>query len=215
MSNQISRIKINKYFIRRVLIVILIIVLGFLGYIVINDSNNSNSYRKIYNIEVNKKTLREIGEDLNIQEVEYKWGGLLRGGNKPQRLVIHHAAADNLSPEEIHKMHLDRGWSGIGYHFYIRSDGTIYRGRDENKVGSHVAGNNTNTLGICLEGNFQESGVSKKQLDALLNLGIYLCLKYDISDILKHNDLLATECPGRFFPFDSIKFAIIEKIKEK
>ncbi len=208
-------IKINKYFIRRIIILIIIVILGFLGYITIINSNNSNSYKRIYNIEVNKKTLREMEENLNIQEVKYKWGGFLRGGNKPQRLVIHHAAAENLSPEEIHEMHLGRGWSGIGYHFYIRSDGTVYRGRDENKVGSHVAGNNTNTLGICLEGNFQENGVSKKQLDTLLNLGTYLCLKYDISDILKHNDLFATECPGRLFPFDSIKFAIIEKIKEK
>ena len=182
---------------------------------VINNSNNSNSYKKIYNIEVNKKTLKEMKENLDIQEVSYEWGGLLISRNKPQRLVIHHAAAENLSPEEIHQMHLDRGWSGIGYHFYIRSDGTIYKGRDENKVGSHVAGNNTNTLGICLEGNFEENGVSKKQLEALLNLSTYLCLKYDISDILKHNDLLATECPGKLFPFESIKYAIIENIKNR
>lgn len=208
------RIKLNKYLIRRVLVIFFVIILGFLGYIVINNSNNNNSYKKIYDIQINKKILKEMENNLDIQEVQYQWEGLLISRNKPERLVIHHAAAENLSPEEIHQMHLDRGWSGIGYHFYIRSDGTIYRGRDENKVGSHVAGNNTNTLGICLEGNFEENGVSKEQLEALLNLSTYLCLKYDISDILKHNDLLATECPGRLFPFESIKYAIIEKIKD-
>ena len=213
MSNIKGRL--NKYLIRKVLIVFLVIILGILGYMVIDNSNNSNSYKRIYNVEISKKTLREMEENLDIQEVDYQWGGLLISRNKPQRLVIHHAAAENLSPEEIHQMHLDRGWSGIGYHFYIRSDGTIYRGRDENKVGSHVAGNNTNTLGICLEGNFEENGVSKKQLEALLNLSTYLCLKYDIYDILKHNDLLATECPGKLFPFESIKYAIIEKIKDR
>ena len=46
-----------------------------------------------------------------------------------------------------------------------------------------------------------------------MNLATYLTLKYDISDIVRHNDLGVTECPGKLFPFESIKNSIIEKIK--
>ena len=215
MKNKIVKGRLNKYLIRRILIGIFVAILGVVCCLFIKDLNSNNSYKKIYNVKVGKKELKEMKNSLNIQEVDYKWGGMLVSANNPKKLVIHHAAAENLSPEKIHEMHLSRGWSGIGYHFYIRSDGTIYRGRDENKIGSHVYGNNKDTLGICLEGNFEENGVPKEQLDALINLGTYLSLKYNISDILRHNDLGSTECPGKLFPFTSTKDLIIENIKSK
>ena len=30
-----------------------------------------------------------------------------------------------------------RGWSDIGYHFYIELDGTIKKGRDIDRIGAH------------------------------------------------------------------------------
>ena len=70
-----------------------------------------------------------------------------------------------------------------------------------NKIGSHVYGNNTDTLGICLEGNFEEKGVPREQLEALVNLATYLTLKYDISDIVRHNDLGVTRVSGKTISF--------------
>lgn len=209
----IRKIKINKSIKINALMFFIIIISVILGWNLAKKLNEVDSYKKIYNVKVSKKEIEKMKENLNIQEIDYQWANILVVGNNPKELVFHHAAAENLSPEEVHSMHINKGWSGIGYHFYIRSDGTIYKGRDANKIGSHVYGHNKNTLGICLEGNFEEKGISEKQLEALINLGTYLSLKYDIVDILKHNDLGSTECPGKLFPFESAKNSIINRIK--
>jgi len=70
-----------------------------------------------------------------------------------QRIILHHAAAQNCSAEDIHRWHLNNGWSGAGYHFLVRKDGKVYRLRPEDKVGAHAYGSNNNSLGICFEGN--------------------------------------------------------------
>lgn len=210
---KINEIKINKDLKIKILVAFIIIAFGIFAFGLIKKLNKPNSYKKIYDVRINNKDIEKIEKSLNIQEIDYEWANILVVGNEPKELVFHHAAAENLSPEEVHAIHVDRGWSGIGYHFYIRSDGSIYKGRDANKIGSHVYGHNKNTLGICLEGNFEEKGVSDKQLEAAINLGTYLSLKYDIVEILKHNDLGSTECPGKLFPFESVKNSIIDKIK--
>lgn len=53
---------------------------------------------------------------------------------------------------EIDRWHRANGWSGIGYHFVIDRDGTLVPGRDLGKVGAHVKGHNTGTIGVCLLG---------------------------------------------------------------
>jgi len=47
--------------------------------------------------------------------------------------------------------HLARGFSDIGYHWIVDKDGNIIKGRDENIIGSHVAGHNTGSLGIAYD----------------------------------------------------------------
>lgn len=46
-----------------------------------------------------------------------------------------------------------RGWSDIGYHYFIETDGSIKAGRPESRVGAHVRGHNLYTLGVCVAGN--------------------------------------------------------------
>lgn len=60
--------------------------------------------------------------------------------NKTEQIVLHHSGVTVLqSVETIHNYHKNtNGWSGIGYHFYVRKDGKIYRGRPENTVGAHA-----------------------------------------------------------------------------
>ena len=47
--------------------------------------------------------------------------------------------------------HLARGFSDIGYHWIVDKDGNVIKGRDENIIGSHVAGHNTGSLGIAYD----------------------------------------------------------------
>ena len=45
-----------------------------------------------------------------------------------------------------------RGWSDIGYHYYIKLDGSLHEGRPLSRVGSHCKGHNTGSIGVCFEG---------------------------------------------------------------
>ena len=121
-----------------------------------------------------------------------------------QRIILHHAAAQNCSAEDIHRWHLNNGWSGAGYHFLVRKDGKVYRLRPEDKVGAHAYGSNNNSLGICFEGNYMEEDMPEAQKEAGKELVAYLKNKYKISTVQKHKDVCVTSCPGDKFPFDQI-----------
>tara|TARA_R110000851_G_scaffold125539_5_gene256495 strand:- start:7 stop:378 length:372 start_codon:yes stop_codon:yes gene_type:complete len=60
--------------------------------------------------------------------------------------------------ERVKKWHLQRGWSDIGYHYYITRDGKIHKGRNLSTIGAHVRGYNKTSIGICYEGGIDESG---------------------------------------------------------
>jgi len=73
--------------------------------------------------------------------------------------VIHWSATyldQDIGSEEIHGWHRQRGFSGIGYHYVIRRDGTIERGRPINITGAHAKANGHNNLsiGVCLVGGY-------------------------------------------------------------
>lgn len=127
--------------------------------------------------------------------------------NKTEQLVLHHSGVTVLqSVEVIHNYHKNtKGWSGIGYHFYVRKDGTIYRGRPENTVGAHAVGANYNSIGICFEGDFEKEIMGQAQLKAGQELITYLKSKYNISTVKRHKDVDTTECPGKNFPFEKMK----------
>lgn len=121
-----------------------------------------------------------------------------------ERIIIHHADAKNCSAEDIHRWHLNNGWSGAGYHFLVRKDGTIYRLRPEEKVGAHAYGANYNSLGICFEGDYMQEDMTEAQKEAGKELVAYLKNKYNITTVQAHRDVCATSCPGDKFPFDEI-----------
>lgn len=171
------------------------------------------SYREIYNKKLSENEIEELREEINIQNIQYKWKEELENNNEPIILIYHHTAIKNISPLEIDELHKNKGWNGIGYHYYIRKDGSIYTGRDEESVGSHTKGYNKVSIGVCLEGNFEEEYLTESQMKSLEQLSVYLCLKYDIKDILPHRELGKTLCPGKNFPMEEIKTAVIEEIK--
>ena len=121
-----------------------------------------------------------------------------------ERIILHHAAAQNCSAEDIHRWHLNNGWSGAGYHFFVRKDGKVYRLRPEEKVGAHAYGANYNSLGICFEGDYMQEDMTEAQKEAGKELVAYLKNKYKISTVQAHRDVCATSCPGNKFPFDEI-----------
>lgn len=94
------------------------------------------------------------------------------------------------------------GWSDIGYHYVIRRDGTVERGRPDEKVGAHVHGHNENSLGICMVGGMAESGrddcnFAFLQYEALYELVKTLKETYPEAKVLGHRDAMAVtkSCP--------------------
>ena len=121
-----------------------------------------------------------------------------------KRIILHHAAAKKCSAEDIHRWHLNNGWSGAGYHFLVRKDGTIYRLRPEDKVGAHAYGANYDSLGICFEGDYKEEIMQEEEIKAGRELVNFLKNKYGINTVQVHKNVNATNCPGDNFPFDQI-----------
>ena len=78
--------------------------------------------------------------------------------------IVIHCSASNLEKHDnaatIDLWHKRRGWKGIGYHWFIRSDGKLETGRpidadpylDADEQGAHVLGYNRDYLGVCLHG---------------------------------------------------------------
>lgn len=122
------------------------------------------------------------------------------------RIILHHSGVSVLqSIEVIHNYHKNTNkWAGIGYHFYVRKDGSIYRGRPEEMIGAHAYGANSDSIGICAEGNFNEETMSDIQKNAIKELVAYLKEKYNITKVQRHSDTIATTCPGKNYPFDDI-----------
>ena len=74
--------------------------------------------------------------------------------------IVIHCSATKVSQEwsvdRIRRSHINRGFSDIGYHYYITKDGKIHNGRDIAKNGAHVKGHNLASIGVCYEGGLNE-----------------------------------------------------------
>ena len=103
---------------------------------------------------------------------------------------------------EVRRWHLDRGWSDIGYHYLIDRDGSIAAGRPLERVGAHVQGHNTGSVGIALfggkggvaDGMFEDS-YTPAQDKALRGLIGRLKAVYPITQISGHNEYANKACP--------------------
>ena len=91
---------------------------------------------------------------------------------KINKIILHCSysefpADDNI--EVIRQWHLEKGWSDVGYHFFIRKSGLIDKGRDLDIVGAHVAGHNNDSIGICLHGKTNFTTSQFLSLEKLIN----------------------------------------------
>ena len=141
-------------------------------------------------------------------------GGFVRRGSTDE-IILHHAEAKSASVEEVNRWHLERGWTGIGYHFYIRKDGKVYRGRPEWAVGAHAQGHNSRSVGICVEGSYMTETMPKAQFDALVGLVREEMAKYPGAKVLRHRDVNSTDCPGTNYPWEALLAALSSGKKEE
>ncbi|MDE1463814.1 N-acetylmuramoyl-L-alanine amidase [Spartinivicinus poritis] len=105
------------------------------------------------------------------------------------KLIVHCSDTPDsrdVSAADIHRWHLEQGWSGIGYHKIIKRDGTIENGRPEYWYGAHVKDHNLDSLGICLIGRKHYTNQQMQTLYDQLKLWLK---KYPKAKIYGHRDL--------------------------
>lgn len=121
------------------------------------------------------------------------------------KIIIHCAATKpsmDIGVDEIRGWHVnERGWSDIGYHYVIRKDGTIEKGRDVNRAGAHARGHNASSIGICLVGGLSDDNkavndFNHDQMSTLRKLVGELSHKHKINDIIGHNEVSSKTCPN-------------------
>ncbi len=136
-------------------------------------------------------------------------------------IVLHHTASSRGSVESINEAHLQRRdkngnhWMGIGYHFVVGNgngmgDGEIeptFRWRQQLQ-GAHAGEDehNKHGIGIAVVGNFDLGPPSPAQIASVRRLIRVLRVRYGIetANIIRHSDIKATACPGKYFPMDEI-----------
>jgi len=136
-------------------------------------------------------------------------------------IVLHHSATTSGSVESIHSVHQQRRdsagkpWLGIGYHFVIGNG----RGMPDGEIqatfrwleqlhGAHAGDRtyNNHGIGICLIGNFEDDAPTPAQMQSLQKLVTLLQETFHLGDdqVLGHNKVKATACPGRHLLMEDV-----------
>lgn len=123
---------------------------------------------------------------------------------KIKKVVVHcTASSDSLDIgfREIDEWHRQRGFlsdTGIscGYHWIIRRNGSVEKGRPESETGAHAQGHNHDSIGVVWVGEKQIGFNQYKQLLRVLR-GIIDLYDIDIMNVLGHNELpdVKKACP--------------------
>jgi len=118
-------------------------------------------------------------------------------------IIIHCSAvmpSQTSSVEQINEWHLQRGWNGVGYHYVIRRDGDIEKGRPLEVVGAHCLNYNLHSIGVCYEGGLDAQGRpadtrTASQKKAMRQLLKSLRKSYPKAKIAGHNAFSNKACP--------------------
>lgn len=113
-------------------------------------------------------------------------------------IVVHCAATTptmDIGIETIAEWHKARGFKTVGYHYFIKRDGTRQAGRQINEIGAHVVGYNHNSVGVCMAGGVAadkvtpEANFTKEQWTTLHITLQELHAEFPRAVIVGHHDL--------------------------
>lgn len=130
---------------------------------------------------------------------------LTQNRKKTDFIAIHCSATkatQDIGAADIRKWHRQQGYFDIGYHFVIKRDGTLEKGRDIEALGAHVKDYNAVSVGVCLVGGLDAKGKAENnftpaQWATLRELLAELKAKYKGARVLGHRDFpgVKKDCP--------------------
>jgi hypothetical protein len=150
------------------------------------DDGPVNNWEVIRNYH---KSYRIDGQEVNKQEYERR---LAAGDGKyfltPWRDIAYHAG-------------VEAEWKPGEKAVYVIRDG-----RSPLTPGAHAPGYNGNSLGFCFVGNFTKYPPREEMLHAgAIKMAAWaLEFKIPLENILPHNRVNDTDCPGELFPHDKL-----------
>lgn len=133
-------------------------------------------------------------------------GALMQGRESVRYLILHCSATrcdKDYTAEQLLRDHKTRGFRTVGYHFYIRRDGTITQHRKLLEVGAHCRPWNRCSIGICYEGGLDADGHpadtrTAEQTEQLILLLMRLAKLFPGARIRGHRDMsgsIPKACP--------------------
>ena len=138
-------------------------------------------------------------------------------------IIVHCSATkagQDFTVADIDHWHRQRGFNGIGYHYVIRLDGKLEKGRDVTLAGAHCKGWNERSVGICYIGGLDENGRpadtrTNAQKRVLYQIIIDLQREYNILQVLGHRDTSPDlNGDGVIEPYEYVKACPCFDVKE-
>lgn len=149
----------------------------------------------------------------------------------PTHILLHTAASERpATAADVDRWHAERMFfrspvnlsrdtpgalRHIGYHYYIRRDGTLELGRFEDEVGAHCADGEMNrrAIGICLDGHGDIQVWTGRQRETLLALLRDIYTRHPkiavggTSRLLGHREVdgVRKTCPGLLIDMDEVR----------
>lgn len=138
-------------------------------------------------------------------------------------IIVHHTAGTNTASDwaavvrSIWDFHVNvNGWDDIGYNWLVDPNGVLYEGRGDGRLGSHFCGQNGQTVGICVMGDFTGIQPTDGAVNTLEDFLAWKCCDENLDPldsafhassgltlmrISGHRDGCNTSCPGdSFYP---------------
>lgn len=112
--------------------------------------------------------------------------------------TIHHSAGGDGRgglgyAKEVGNWHFSKWSRPGGYNFFIPEDGSILEMCGWNYIGAHAPGCNTNSIGVCFQGTFNNGLPNETQLESFA----WLLNKHGVPKNQQgHRDCSSTGCPG-------------------
>lgn len=156
-----------------------------------------------------RPTPQPVSQTLNIIDPRLSFNGPLTKRGTTNYIIYHHAEAESCTIQDVDQWHKERGWLGCGYNFFVRKDGSIYKGRGMDTIGAHCLNHNFESVGICAEGNYMVDSMPDVQKQSLIALGRYVRSLYPQARPVGHRELNSTDCPGNNYPLAEIKAAVM------